>query len=88
MFKWTDVSMVEEMESVERVVKNLENKLELVGKISMEFQAFKEETKKEIEGLKCGLLLCRKDLEDIGIKSKLCIFGGLIMVFGYYVLLK
>ncbi|XP_020879190.1 uncharacterized protein LOC110229711 [Arabidopsis lyrata subsp. lyrata] len=86
LFKWTDISMVEEMESVKRVVKTLEEDLEVIEKKFKEFEDFKEQTQKEIEGLKCGLLLCGKDREDICVKNKVFIFGGLIMAFGFYVL--
>ncbi|CAH8256586.1 unnamed protein product [Arabidopsis lyrata] len=88
LFKWTDISMVEEMEMVESVVEKIEGDVGSLAKGLHELEAIKERAQrceKEIVYLKDVVSLCEKEVQELRSFKNMVVCGGLVMAIVYYV---
>ncbi|XP_010445160.1 PREDICTED: uncharacterized protein At4g04775-like [Camelina sativa] len=89
LFKWTDISMVEEMEEFESVVDKIEREVGSLAKGLDELEAIKkiaERCEKEIVDLKGVVSSCEKEIQKLRCFKNMIVCGGLVMAFVYYVM--
>ncbi|CAE5959302.1 unnamed protein product [Arabidopsis arenosa] len=87
LFKWTDISMVEEMEEVESMVEKIEGDVGNLAKALHDLAAIKEcaeRCEKEIVYLKGVVSLCEKEIQELRSFKNMIVCGGLVMAGVYY----
>ncbi|CAE5976049.1 unnamed protein product [Arabidopsis arenosa] len=87
LFKWTDISMVEEMEEVESMVEKIEGDVGNLAKALHDLASIKESAErceKEIVYLKGVVSLCEKEIQELRSFKNMIVCGGLVMAGVYY----
>ncbi|XP_019097454.1 PREDICTED: uncharacterized protein At4g04775-like [Camelina sativa] len=89
LFKWTDISMVEEMEEVESVVDKIDREVGSLAKGLDEVEAIKEiaeRCEKDIVELKGVVSSYEKEIQELRSLKNMIVCGGLVVAFVYYVI--